>query len=126
MASTDDARASGPNRKFQFVEDYAMKKNIRGGCHDGLSRREVLQGGLAAAVSSMGRVNAQPEVPTALNRSGIRAIDIHAHYYPQAYFDLFVAEGQRFNAEFRMTEQGFYFRTSAESDGPLPIKFIDL
>jgi len=103
-----------------------MKKGIRYSCHYGVSRREVLRGGLAAAVSSMGRVNPEPDVPTALRRSGIRAIDIHAHYYPQAYFDLFIAEGQRFNAEFRMTEQGFFFRTSSESDGPLPTKFIDL
>ena len=82
------------------------------------------------AVNSMGRVSdalhAEPAVPSALKRNGIRAIDIHAHYYPQAYFDLFLTEGQRFNAEFRMTEQGFFFRTSAESDGPLPTKFIDL
>ena len=103
-----------------------MKKDAVCSCHHGVSRRMVLQGGLAAAVSSMGRVNPEPDVPTALRRSGIRAIDIHAHYYPQAYFDLFIAEGQRFNAEFRMTEQGFFFRTSSESDGPLPTKFIDL
>jgi aminocarboxymuconate-semialdehyde decarboxylase len=103
-----------------------MKTIIGCGRHYGLSRREVLRGGLAAAVSSMGRVRAEPDVPTVLKRSGIRAIDIHAHYYPQAYFDLFIAEGQRFNAEFRMTEQGFFFRTSSESDGPLPTKFIDL
>jgi aminocarboxymuconate-semialdehyde decarboxylase len=103
-----------------------MKKDIGCSSHYELSRREVLRGGLAAAVSSMGKVNAEPDVPTALKRSGIRAIDIHAHYYPQAYFDLFIAEGHRFNAEFRMTEQGFFFRTSSESDGPLPTKFIDL
>ena len=107
-----------------------MKKNIRSNRHQELSRREVLQGGLAAAASSMVTVkdalHAEPDVPAALKRSGVRAIDIHAHYYPQAYFDLFITEGQRFNAEFRMTEQGFFFRTSAESDGPLPTKFIDL
>jgi hypothetical protein len=96
-----------------------MKKNIGCSCHCGLSRCEVLRGGFAAAVSSMGRVNAEPAVPAALKRSGIRAIDIHAHYYPQPYFDLFIAEGRRFNAEFRMTEQGFFFRTSSESDGPV-------
>jgi aminocarboxymuconate-semialdehyde decarboxylase len=107
-----------------------MKRNIQCNCRSGLSRRKVLQGGLAAAVSSMGRVSdalrAEPDGPTALKGSGTRTIDIHAHYYPQAYFDLFVTEGRRFNAEFRMTEQGFFFSTSAESDGPLPTKFIDL
>jgi aminocarboxymuconate-semialdehyde decarboxylase len=107
-----------------------MKKNIGCRCHDGLSRREMLQGGVAAAVSSMvtvsDAVHAESDVPSALNRSDIRVIDIHAHYYPQAYFDLFLTEGQRLHAEFRMTEQGFFFRTSSESDGPLPTKFINL
>src|SRR5579872_2166582 len=107
-----------------------MKKNSGCGPHCGVSRRTLLQGGFAVAVSSMGSVSdalhAESPVPSALKRQGIRAIDIHAHYYPQAYFDLFLTEGQRFNAEFRMTEKGFFFKTSAESDGPLPIKFIDL
>ena len=69
---------------------------------------------------------AEPAAPAALKTSGARAIDIHAHYFPQTYFDLFNTEGQRYNAEFRMTEQGFFFKTPAESSGPLPAKFIDL
>jgi aminocarboxymuconate-semialdehyde decarboxylase len=64
--------------------------------------------------------------PAALKRSGARAIDIHAHYYPQAYLDLISTEGRRFNAEYHMTPQGFFFRTADESDGPLPTKFIDM
>jgi aminocarboxymuconate-semialdehyde decarboxylase len=107
-----------------------MKKDIRFSGHNELPRRTLLQGGLAAALSSMasGYVapRDEPDVHTALKRMGVRTIDIHAHYYPQAYFDLFITEGERFNAEFRMTDQGFFFRTSAESDGPLPTKFIDL
>jgi aminocarboxymuconate-semialdehyde decarboxylase len=96
-----------------------------------LSRRTVLQGGLAAAaVSSMSGVGdallAEPAAPAALKTTGARAIDIHAHYFPQTYFDLFNAEGQRYNAEYRMTEQGFFFKTPAESNGPLPARFIDL
>src|SRR5579863_6398874 len=107
-----------------------MKKNVRFSGHNELPRRTLLQRGLAAALSSMasGYVapRDEPDVHTALKRMGVRTIDIHAHYYPQAYFDLFVEEGERFHAEFRMTDQGFFFKTSAESDGPLPTKFIDL
>jgi aminocarboxymuconate-semialdehyde decarboxylase len=107
-----------------------MKKDALTSCHHGVSRRTMLQGGLAAAVSSVSGVGdallAEPATPSALKKSDARAIDIHAHYFPQTYFDLFNSEGPRFNAEFRMTEQGFFFKTPVESSGPLPAKFIDL
>jgi aminocarboxymuconate-semialdehyde decarboxylase len=107
-----------------------MKKDAVRGCHHGLSRRTMLQGGLAAAVTSVTAVGdallAEPAGPSTLKKSEARAIDIHAHYFPQAYFDLFNSEGQRFNAEFRMTEQGLFFKTPVESSGPLSAKFIDL
>ena len=108
-----------------------MKKDVVSGCHHRLSRRTVLQGGLAAAaVSSVSGLTdsllAEPAQPSPLKASGTRAIDIHAHYFPQTYFDLFNSEGQRFNAEFHATEQGLFFKTPVESSGPLPAKFIDL
>jgi aminocarboxymuconate-semialdehyde decarboxylase len=119
-----------PNQNFRFGEDHAMKKEIGCNCHPRLSRRMVLQGGLAAAATTIGGMSdallAEPAAPAALKRTGARAIDIHAHYYPQGYFDLFNTEGQRYNTEFRMTEKGFYFKTPIESSGPLPAKFIDL
>lgn len=92
----------------------------------GISRRTMLQTGLAAAISSVGSLEAGQTAVKAVKRSSVRAIDIHAHYYPQAYLDAIENEGKRFNAEYRVTEQGFYFRTADESDGPLPTKFIDL
>jgi aminocarboxymuconate-semialdehyde decarboxylase len=107
-----------------------MKKEAVCNCHHGVSRRMMLQGGLAAAVSSMSGVSdallAEPAVPSALKKSGARAIDIHAHYFPQTYFDLFNSQDGRFNSEFRITEQGFYFKTPSQASGPLPTKFIDL
>jgi aminocarboxymuconate-semialdehyde decarboxylase len=107
-----------------------MKKDAVRGCHHGLSRRTMLQGGLAAAVTSVTAVGdallAEPADPSTLKKSEARAIDIHAHYFPQTYFDLFNSEGQRFNAEFHSTEQGIFFKTPVESSGPLPVKFIDL
>jgi len=90
----------------------------------------MLQAGLAAAVTSVSGASegllAEPAAPPALKKNEDRAIDIHAHYYPQTYFDLFNSEGQRYNAEFRRTEQGIFFKTPVESNGPLSAKFIDL
>src|SRR5580692_2295454 len=103
-----------------------------------LTRRKMLQGSLAAAaaVTSMGGVTdallAEPIDPASspaaadAKKTAARAIDIHAHYFPQEYFDLFNSEGQRYNSEFRMTDKGFTFKTPTESNGPLPAKFIDL
>src|SRR3984893_324191 len=111
-------------------EACAMKTDLGCSCHHGLSRRRVLQGTFSAAVGAMSGVMsdalAQPAGPAALTNGGVRAIDIHAHYFPQAYFDLFNSEGRRFNAEFHTTEQGFFFTTPGQSSGPLPTKFIDL
>jgi aminocarboxymuconate-semialdehyde decarboxylase len=101
-----------------------MKLEIEGGCHHGLSRRRMLQGSLAAAVTAVGGVKDALAQPAA--KPAVRAIDIHAHYFPQAYFDLFSDEDRRFNSEFHMTDEGFYFKTPSQSSGPLSTKFIDL
>src|ERR1700694_3900187 len=101
-----------------------MKMEIGCGCHHGISRREILQGSLAAAVTAVSGVSDALAQPAA--KAGVRAIDIHAHYYPQAYFDLFNTQDRRFNSEFRMTAEGFFFKTPSYSNGPLPAKFIDL
>lgn len=108
-----------------------MKEKTPCDCHDGVSRRTILRGGLAAAaVGSVGGASdallAEPAIPGPAKIAGVRPIDIHAHYFPQAYFDLFNSEGQRYGAEFRMTDKGFVFKTPVESNGPLPAKFIDL
>ena len=113
-----------------------MKKDAARNCRHGLSRRTMLQGGLAAAVTSVSGVGgmsemgeallAEPASPSTLKKTGERAIDIHAHYFPQTYFDLFNEEGQRYNAEFHRNEQGIFFKTPVESSGPLSARFIDL
>ena len=111
-----------------------MKKESSCDCqpHSGVSRRTILQGGLAAAAASLSGVSgalkaeAEPAASPALKTAGARPIDIHAHYFPQAYFDLFNSESQRYNTEFHMTDKGFFFKTPIESNGPLPAKFIDL
>jgi aminocarboxymuconate-semialdehyde decarboxylase len=94
------------------------------------SRRSVLQRGMASAALSaaglMGGSAARAEQKSAAGVGGARPIDTHAHYFPEAYLDVFNAEGRRFNAEFRKTEQGFYYKTPGQTNGPLPLNFIDL
>jgi aminocarboxymuconate-semialdehyde decarboxylase len=96
----------------------------------GLSRRGVLQAGIAvlaaAASGSVCKAAAQADKPVASMVNPVRVIDTHAHYFPKAYLDVFNAEGRRFGAEFRTTEQGFFYKTSGQANGPMPMKFIDL
>ena len=93
----------------------------------GMSRREVLKGGvITAAVAAAGRTGdtlAQTQTPRS---DSIRVIDIHAHYFPETYLDLVADEGKRFDASYRMTDKGWFIKTPAASNGPLSPKFIDL
>ena len=101
-----------------------------------VSRREILQAGLAAAATLVSgrrdRLLAQNEresrraTKPALGRTSVRTIDTHAHYYPQTFLDLIAEEGRRFKADYRMTEEGFFVSSLAGSIGPLPRKFINL
>ena len=100
------------------------------------SRRKWLKAGLSAAAAvAMGPsagyfAPGEPEPPSiskqARRGAGARAIDIHAHYYPQNYLEAIAEDGKRFHCEYRMTDQGFYTKTPAGDQGPLPTKFIDL
>lgn len=97
-------------------------------CPTGFSRRAMLQGGAAAlaaaATGGVGKVFAEAAAPSRPGEAP--AIDIHAHYFPQAYLELFNTDGKRFNAEFRQTDGGFSFKTPIASQASLPNKFIDL
>jgi aminocarboxymuconate-semialdehyde decarboxylase len=61
-------------------------------------------------------------------------VDIHAHYFPEAYLNIFNEDGKRFGAESHITSNGFYFkvpeRIGVTSPGAgnalLATKFIDL
>ena len=99
----------------------------------GVTRRLILESGLAAVAAGFlgtgNEVHAQHARPTTGRgdtHPGIRSIDVHAHYYSQAYFDLFNSDGKRFNADFRSTDQGFYYKTPNGSNGPYAAKWIDL
>ncbi len=75
-------------------------------------RRQVLQGGLAAAaVGAVGAASSAavaPRAATAAPAGGARAIDIHAHYYPQAYLDVLGEQGKQYNFDYRAAPDGFF------------------
>lgn len=99
------------------------------GSGQGISRRQVLQAGLAtAAVVAAGgsRVLARGAAPPVANSDKVGTIDIHAHYFPEAYLDLVAGEGKRFDATYYTTEKGWFIKTPAGNNGPLPAKFIDI
>jgi len=113
-----------------------MTKHEGCDCEKGISRRRVLQTGLAAAAAgAMGGVGdafaesqARGAEGQGMNAAGVRTVDIHSHYYPEAYLNVFNEDGKRFNAEYRMTDQGFFYKTpnSPNTAGPLATKFVDL
>jgi aminocarboxymuconate-semialdehyde decarboxylase len=92
-----------------------------------MSRRQLLQAGLATAaavaVGSPGEATAQEQ---AARTTPARVIDIHAHYFPEAYLDLVASDGKRFDAAYYTTDKGWFIKTPAGGNGPLPAKFIDL
>jgi aminocarboxymuconate-semialdehyde decarboxylase len=91
------------------------------GCRHGLTRRHLLKG--AAAGAALVAFGGARQV---FAQAAVRAIDIHAHYFPQGYLDLFAGEGKSAGADFRMTPDGFFWSADGASQGPLPTKFIDL
>src|SRR4029077_6515181 len=115
-----------------------MTKHEGCDCGKGISRRRVLQTGLAAAAvgalsgggvsEALAESQAQGAEGQATSAAGVRAVDIHSHYFPEAYLNIFNEDGKRFNAEYRMTEQGFFYKTpnSPNTAGPMATKFVDL
>lgn len=102
-----------------------MKIKSRG--QQGMSRRQLLQAGLAtAAAAAMGSPSDVSAKDQAAHGSDARVIDIHAHYFPEAYLDLVATEGKRYHAEYHMTDKGWFIKTPAGNNGPLAPKFIDL
>jgi aminocarboxymuconate-semialdehyde decarboxylase len=107
------------------------------GCGGQISRRGLLKAGVAtAAMAATGQAGDalalaenQAGAPSGAGQArkagGFRPVDIHAHYYPQSFFDVIVEDGKRFNAEFHRSEQGFSFKTPAGSN-VMDAKFMDL
>ena len=99
-------------------------------CSHDLSRRGMLKAGLAAAATAaigLGgegaaetEAAARAQTKQVLTTAGVRPVDIHAHYYPQSFFDVFLEDGKRFGAEFHKTDEGFTFKTPAGNQ-PVPV-----
>ena len=104
--------------------------NHESGSGRGMSRRQVLQAGLAtAAVTAIGGTGdllANGRAPGSTPAGGTQVIDIHSHYFPQTYLDLVADEGKRFNASYNMTDKGWYIKTPVGNNGPLSASFIDV
>src|SRR3977135_3514166 len=58
--------------------------------------------------------------------TGVRPVDIHAHFFPQSYLDVLAEEGPRFDVEYRAAEEGFYINTDALLQEPPPHPIVDL
>ncbi|MBV9483648.1 MAG: amidohydrolase [Acidobacteria bacterium] len=102
-----------------------MQKHDRADVGLRISRRQVLQAGLATvAFSGVSKTHVLAQEPA--RTSGVRVVDVHAHYFPESYLNLVAEEGKRFDASYRMTEKGWFIKTPAASNGPLSPKFIDL
>jgi aminocarboxymuconate-semialdehyde decarboxylase len=54
-----------------------------------------------------------------------QGVDIHAHYYPQAYLDV-LAEGKAFGGNYESGPRGYMLTAPGFSGGPFPAKFTDL
>lgn len=93
----------------------------------GISRRQAIQAGLttAAALAFGASADAAGQDSTAL-ASNPRVIDIHAHYFPHSYLDIVATDGKKFDAAYYTTDRGWFIKTPAGGNGPLPAKFIDL
>jgi aminocarboxymuconate-semialdehyde decarboxylase len=56
----------------------------------------------------------------------VRPVDIHAHFFPQAYLDVLAEDGPRFGVEYRADEEGFYIKTDVRFQGPISYRAVDL
>ncbi|HEX9322358.1 MAG TPA: amidohydrolase family protein [Xanthobacteraceae bacterium] len=95
-------------------------------CYRGPTRRSVLHGGLATTLLAAGAPSAMAQGVGSPAPAGVRAVDTHAHYFPQSYLDLVADEGPRFKYEVVTTDDTFMIKTPTASPGPLPRKFIDI
>src|SRR6202790_4383742 len=58
--------------------------------------------------------------------TGVRTVDIHAHFFSQTYLDVLAEDGPGFSGEYRAAEEGFYIKTEVRFQGPLPYRIVDL
>src|SRR5690242_13434312 len=62
----------------------------------------------------------------ALRETGGRAVDIHAHFFPQAYLDVVTEEGARFGASYRVEGGNLFIKSPGGATGPISTIIVDL
>jgi aminocarboxymuconate-semialdehyde decarboxylase len=62
----------------------------------------------------------------ALRETGGRAVDIHAHFFPQAYLDVVAEEGARFGASCRVEGGNLFIKSPGGATGPISTIIVDL
>jgi aminocarboxymuconate-semialdehyde decarboxylase len=93
----------------------------------GISRRQAIQAGLTtAAALALGTCAEAATQNSNDHPSKARVIDIHAHYFPHSFLDIVATDGKKFDAAYYTTDKGWFIKTPAGGNGPLPDKFIDL
>ena len=98
--------------------------NIKPSREAGMSRRQVLQAGLAtAAAVAMGSPAEAMTKDQPARAPDARVIDIHAHYFPEAYLDL-VATEEGFGRDERVARTLGVGVVAAVDDGHLALEEI--
>lgn len=92
----------------------------------GISRRQAIQAGLTTAAALAFGTSADAADQNSDTHPDVRVIDIHAHYFPHSYLDIVATDGKKFDAAYYTTDKGWFIKTPAGGNGPLPAKFIDL
>jgi aminocarboxymuconate-semialdehyde decarboxylase len=91
-----------------------------------MSRRSVLRAG-TTALSAAAAVNAQSsgQKAPALKSAGRRAIDIHAHFFPQTYLDVIAQGGARFDTSYKIANGRFSIHSPLSSNAA-PLSVVDV
>jgi len=64
--------------------------------------------------------------PDARATSAARVIDIHAHFFPQAWLDLLATDGRAEGADCIRTPEGVIVQAAGSRNGPLPSRFTNI
>jgi len=85
---------------------YSVEENMKA---QQISRRSLLQAGATLPLKSTGE----------------RAIDIHAHFFPQSYLDVIAADGARFDTTYKIANGQFSIQSPLATNSA-PLSIVDL
>ena len=82
--------------------------------------------GLSADAFAEKEAEARAQTKQALTTAGVRPIDIHAHYYPESFFDVFIERWKALRHRISQDRHRLYLQEPVGNQPMLPMKFIDL